>query len=443
MAKTRTLLPGGSGLDGLVRRTVLPGGLRILSEAVPGVRSVSFGLWVDVGSRDETPALAGASHYLEHLLFKGTARRDALAIAAELEEVGGEANAFTAKEQTCFYAKVLDTDLPLAIDINCDMIASSLIKSADVESERSVVLDELAMHDDDPSDVVHDEFSALVFGDGPLGKPILGTVDSMTGMSRARVAGWWRKRYVAPSIVVTAAGAVDHADLVRRVTKAFAGTGLLDTSAPPADLRPDPEPGTTVAASPRVAVFRRPTEQASIVLGGPGLARRDPRRFAFSILMNALGGGMSSRLFQEIREKRGLAYGVYSFSSAYSDAGLWGVSAGCAPKSVRSIVELTREQCSDVAAHGITAVELARAQGQLRGGLILGLEDTGARMDRLGKAELVYGELLSSEQVLARIAAVTLDEVAAVAADVLSRPLSLAVVGPVRADEASYAKMVA
>ena len=421
----------------------MPSGLRILSEAVPGVRSVSFGLWVDVGSRDETPALAGASHYLEHLLFKGTARRDALAIAAELEEVGGEANAFTAKEQTCFYARVLDVDLPLAIDINCDMIASSLIKSADVESERSVVLDEIAMHDDDPSDVVHDEFSTLVFGSGPLGKPILGTVDSMTEMSRARVAGWWRKRYVAPSIVVTAAGAVDHADIVKQVSKAFAGTGLLDASADPAPLRADPKPGVTATTTDRVAVFRRPTEQASIVLGGTGLARRDPRRFAFSVLMNALGGGMSSRLFQEIREKRGLAYGVYSFSSAYSDNGLWGVSAGCAPKHVRSIVDLTREQLDDVAVHGITAVELARAQGQLRGGLILGLEDTGARMNRLGKAELVYGELLSSEQVLARIAGVTLDDVAAIAAEVLAGPLSLAVVGPVKADVSTYAKMVA
>jgi predicted Zn-dependent peptidase len=421
---SRTLTTGTDGA--VVRRTILPGGIRVLSESVPGVRSVAFGVWIAVGSRDESPALSGASHYLEHLLFKGTKRRDALAIAAALDEVGGELNAFTAKEYTCYYARVLDADLPIAVDVVCDMVASSVLATKEVDNERGVILEEIAMHDDDPGDCVHDTFADLVWPTEPLGRPVLGTVESITAMSRTSIAGYYRRRYRSDQLVVTAAGNVDHAALVRLVKQAFATVGVDDSRSPasprPARRRLEFEVGTVVR--------RRPTEQANIVCGVPGLSRHDERRFALGVLNAALGGGMSSRLFQEIRERRGLAYSVYSFASNYTDGGLFGVYAGCHPDKAPQVVELCREQLADAARAGLSADELARGKGQMRGGLVLGLEDTGSRMSRLGKAELVYGELLTVEEMLSRIDAVSLDDAQALAADLLTHPDSLAVIGP-------------
>ncbi|MGI8680536.1 MAG: M16 family metallopeptidase [Mycobacteriales bacterium] len=423
---TRTLSPGRDGDAGIVRRTVVPGGLRIISEAMPAVRSVAFGVWVGVGSRDETPRLAGTSHYLEHLLFKGTHRRDALEIAAVMDAVGGEMNAFTTKEYTTYYARVLDADLPLAVDVVCDLVTSALIATADVESERGVILEEMAMHDDDPADVVHDAFAAAAFGDSPLGRPVIGTVASITALSRSSIAGYYRRRYRPENIVVAAAGNLDHDRLVALVAEAF-GPVLDDPAAVPAAPRAG---GRGPAYRATVAVQRRPTEQANLVLGTRGLPRTDDRRFALGVLNGALGGGMSSRLFQEVREKRGLAYSVYSYASQFADTGLFGVYAGCQPSRVDQVLALCREQLELVAEHGITAAELDRGKGQLRGGLVLGLEDTGSRMSRLGKSELSYGELLSVDEVLGRIEAVTLDDIRALAADVLGGPLALAVIGP-------------
>jgi predicted Zn-dependent peptidase len=422
--RTRTLTSSPDG--GVVRRTVLPGGLRVISEAVPGVRSVAFGVWVGVGSRDETPALAGASHYLEHLLFKGTRRRDALAIAAELEAVGGELNAFTAKEYTCYYARVLDNDLPLAVDVICDMVTSSLVAGREVDGERTVILEEIAMHDDDPGDAVHDIFAAAVWPGSPLGRPVLGTVESITAMSRTSIAGYYRRRYRPGNLVVAAAGNVDHAALVRLVKRGFADVPV-DESDEPAAVRVG---GAPPAFAPAKAVVSRPIEQANLILGSPGIARLDDRRFALGVLNAALGGGMSSRLFQEVREKRGLAYSVYSFTSHYADTGLVGVYAGCAPKKAREVLDICREQVHLVGASGLTAEELERGKGQMRGGLVLGLEDTGSRMSRLGKAELVYGELMTVDEILAAIDAVTLDDVLEVAASVYGGPYALAAIGP-------------
>ncbi|MCW2725671.1 MAG: processing peptidase [Frankiales bacterium] len=399
--------------------------MRVISESLPGVRSVAFGIWVGVGSRDEQASLAGASHYLEHLLFKGTPRRDALEIAEVMDAVGGEMNAFTAKEYTCYYARVLDEDLALAVDLVCDMVASSLIASADVESERGVILEEIAMHDDDPGDVVHDAFTTALYGDGPLGRPVIGSVESIEGLSRTAIAGYYRRRYTPSSMVVAASGGLDHGRLLRLVKKAFADR--LDGDAAPAPLRPA---GRPPASHSRAVVQERATEQAHLVLGGTALRRDDPRRFALGVLNGALGGGMSSRLFQEIREKRGLAYSVYSYASSHADSGLFGVYAGCAPGKVDQVLDLVREQLALVADTGITADELRRSKGQMRGSLVLGLEDTGSRMSRLGKAELVHGELLSVDEILARIDAVTLDDVRDVAGDVLTRPRSLGVIGP-------------
>jgi predicted Zn-dependent peptidase len=423
---TRTLVTEGDG--GLVRRTVLPGGLRIITEAIPHVRSVTFGIWVGVGSRDETPALAGASHYLEHLLFKGTRKRDALEIAAVMDAVGGEMNAFTAKEYTCYYARVLDRDVPLAVDVVTDMVTSSLITGHDVENERGVILEEIAMHDDDPTDVVHDTFAAQIWGDAPLGRPVLGTVETIEAMSRAAIGGYYRRRYRPRDTVVAVAGNVDHATIVRLVRKALKEAGFgLDDGVTPAPARIG---GRAPAFQPGVSVLRRPTEQANIVLGTRGLHRLDERRFALGVLNGALGGGMSSRLFQEIREKRGLAYSVYSYSSQYADTGIFGIYAGCNPERSAEVLAICREELDTVVREGITREELERGKGQLRGSLVLGLEDTGSRMSRLGKSELVYGELMTIDEILGHIEAVGMDDVRSVADDVLGGPLALAAIGP-------------
>ncbi|MCX2967592.1 MULTISPECIES: M16 family metallopeptidase [Streptomyces] len=428
VARTTTPPPGGADGAGTVRRTVLPGGLRVVTETLPTVRSATFGIWAHVGSRDETPTLGGATHYLEHLLFKGTERRDALEISAALDAVGGEMNAFTAKEYTCYYARVLDADLPLAIDVVCDMLTGSLIRPEDVDAERGVILEEIAMTEDDPGDCVHDVFARTLFGDTPLGRPVLGTVETVEGLTRDRVARFYRTHYDPTRLVVAAAGNLDHATVVRQVRAAFERAGAL--TAP--DARPlPPRSGTRrVTTAGRVDLVHRRTEQAHVVLGVPGVSRTDERRWALGVLNAALGGGMSSRLFQEIREKRGLAYSVYSLTSGYADCGLFGVYAGCRPGQVDDVLRITRDQIADVAAHGLPDDELRRAVGQLSGSTVLGLEDTGALMHRLGKSELCWGRQMSVDEMLARFAAVTPDDVRAVAADILGHRPSLAAIGP-------------
>jgi predicted Zn-dependent peptidase len=426
VGSTRTLLRADEG--GLVRRTVLPGGLRVITEAMPGVRSASLGVWVGVGSRDEAPTLAGASHFLEHLLFKGTPSRSALDISEALDAVGGEMNAFTAKEYTCFHARVIDADLPLAVETVADMVTSSRLAGADVESERGVILEEIAMNDDDPDDVVHNLIASRVWGDTPLGRPIAGQPDSIRTLSRSQIAGYYRRRYRADAIVVAVAGNIVHRDVVRLVRRAFGTGGFLDDDR----VRPQAprQGGVSAPFGLGASLVTRPTEQANLVLGLPGLRRGDERRHAAGVLNAALGGGMSSRLFQEVREKRGLAYSVYSYASNYADTGLLGVYAGCAPAKVDDVLTLVREQLIQVAETGISAEELERGKGQLRGSVVLGLEDSGSRMSRIGKADLLHGELPSIDAVLARIDAVDLDDVRALAADLLAATPALAIVGP-------------
>jgi predicted Zn-dependent peptidase len=425
-AVTRTLTT--DPLGGTVRRTVLPSGLRVLTEAIPTMRSVSFGIWVAIGSRDETGSLSGASHFLEHLLFKGTRKRAALDISAEIEAVGGETNAFTTKEYTCYYARVLDQDLPLAIDVMCDLVADSVLDPADVETERGVILEEIAMHEDEPGDEVHDLFARAVFGDHPLGRLISGTEETISAMSRRQIQTFYRSRYRAPSIVIAAAGNLDHAAVLKLIRQALRGTPLDTERAQPGNLRPATPPARTRSA--RTAVEHKESEQAHVVLGCAGISRADERRFALGVLNNVLGGGMSSRLFQEIRERRGLAYSVYSYSSQYADSGLFAVYAGCAPGKVDEVLELTRAELAEVAAHGITEAELARGKGMAKGSYVLGQEDTGSRMSRLAKGELLFGDLMAVDELLAKVDAVDAEEVNALAADLLSRPMSLAVVGP-------------
>src|SRR5690606_32215 len=375
MTRSRTQTLAEDPLGGTVRRTVLPSGVRILTEAVPAMRSVSFGVWVAVGSRDESRPLSGVSHFLEHLLFKGTHRRSALEISAAIEAVGGETNAFTTKEYTCYYARVLDADLPLAIDVVCDLVADSLLAEEDVETERGVILEEIAMHDDEPSEEVHDLFARAIYGEHPLGRMISGTVESISPMTRRQIQGFYHRRYVAPAVLAAAAGNLDHATVVKLVREAFARTDRMSGRASPLPRR------GRDGALPRmrrghIEVRDKETEQAHVVLGTPALARDDERRFALNVLNNALGGGMSSRLFQEIRERRGLAYSVYSFTSQYADSGVFGVYAGCAPGKVYEVLAITRDEVARVADHGLTEEEVTRGKGMLKGSLVLGLEDT-------------------------------------------------------------------
>ncbi|HEY4626630.1 MAG TPA: pitrilysin family protein [Blastococcus sp.] len=415
-------------VGGRVERTELPGGLRVLTETMPGVLSATLGIWVGVGSRDESPELAGSSHFLEHLLFKGTASRSALEIATAMDAVGGEMNAFTAKEHTCYYANVLASDLPLAVTLLSDLVTEACNTPADLESERTVVLEEIAMRDDEPSDAVHDLFAETLFGNTPLGRSVLGTVESIEGLTRDDVHGWYRGRYTMPSIVVTAAGRVEHQQVLDLVTVAF-GDRLAGDGSPAPLRRGDVAPERPARSAGLIA---RNTEQTHLLLGTPAMGRLDERRYAAAVLDTAVGGGMSSRLFQEIREKRGLVYSVGSGLTHYAGTGSFSVYAGCAKKRVPEVLRLIREELGRVAADGLLPEEVARARGQLKGGLVLGLEDTGSRMSRLGKSELSYGEYLSVREVLDRIDAVDEERVRAVATDLFTKDTCLAVVGPYR-----------
>jgi predicted Zn-dependent peptidase len=417
-----------SGGDSAVARTVLPGGLRVITESLPAVRSAAFGIWAGVGSRDEQDAHVGATHYLEHLLFKGTKRRTALDISAAMDAVGGELNAFTGKEYTCYYARVLDADLPLAIDVLSDMVTDSLIEPKEVDAERGVILEEIAMNEDDPTDTVHEAFAARLYGDTPLGRPILGSVDSINAITREQIAEHYAARYTPDNLVIAAAGSVDHDQVVELARTAFAA--VLGGDAAPVAPRLAGSGGRWGEPGTGVELVSRGIEQANLVLGCEGLSRTDDRKFALGVLNAALGGGMSSRLFQEVREKRGLAYSVYSFSSQHADTGIWGVYVGCLPAKADEVLAICREEIATVVEGGLSDAELERGKGQLRGSIVLGLEDPSSRMSRLGKSELVYPGLEPVDEILASIEAVTHDEIRAVAAEILTRPKALAVVGP-------------
>lgn len=419
--------------DSLVRRSVLPSGVRILSEAVPGARSVTIGYWVAVGSRDETPTTFGSTHFLEHLLFKGTLTRSALDIAVSFDSVGGEHNAMTAKEYTCYFAKIQDRDLPMAIDVIADMFTSSVLDREEFDNERSVILEELAMADDDPSDVTSERFFEAVLGEHPLGRPIGGNAETITAVTRDAVWNHYRANYRPQDVVVTVAGAVDHDELVAEVTAALLRAEWnLSAAVAPVERR-DAEGGVIERGSPLVVV-QRPIEQANLILGVPGLAAADPRRATLTVLNSILGGGMSSRLFQEIREKRGLAYSVYSFAPSYSDAGLFGIYAGCSPAKTAQVADLMLSEFRGIASRGVTDEEMRRASGQLSGASALALEDSDTRMSRLGRSELTLGEFLDLDESLRRIAMVTPNDVRELAEELVARPLSIAAVGTVPDD---------
>lgn len=405
------------------QRTDLESGIRILTEYVPGVRSVSLGAWVGAGSRDEPPELNGATHFLEHLLFKGTPTRSAQDIAELFDAVGGDLNAFTAKEYTCFHSRTLDDDLPMAVEVIADMVEHSVLRDEDVESERQVVLEEIGMHDDAPDDIVFDLFNETIWGEHPLGRRIQGRADTVAAMSREQIHGYYRLHYHPGNLVFAAAGNVRHEDVVEAVSKAYA-------HAPAGPTRIARTGDTAPPLRSAVRIEDRKLEQSHVVYGTQGFARNDPDRFALGVLNIVLGGGMSSRLFQEIREKRGLVYTVGSSHTGYAETGLFTVYAATSAKRVREVLALIRDEIARVVEHGITPEELTRGKGHLAGSLVLGLEDTGSRMSRLGKGELCHNEILSPDEVVARIKGVTEDDVIAVGRRVLTQqPWALTVLG--------------
>ena len=410
-----------------VRRTVLPGGLRVVTEFVPSVRSASVGLWVNVGSRDEGPTVAGAAHFLEHLLFKATPTRTAVEIARAVDAVGGELNAFTSKEQTCYYAHVLDDDLEMAVELVADVVLNGVCAHADVELERDVVLEEIAMRDDDPEDTLGEVFLSAMFGDHPVGRPVIGSIESVSAMTRNQLRSFHIRRYTPERMVLAVAGNIDHDHVIAMAREYFGARLVRGRKALP------PRKGAgRPAGRPGLELVTRDSEQTHLTLGVRVPGRHWPDRWAMSVLNNALGGGLSSRLFQEIRETRGLAYSVYSAVDTFSDSGAFSVYAGCLPERFDEVVRLTAEILETVARDGITEAECRIAKGSLRGGLLLGLEDSASRMNRLGRSELNYGQYRSLSSTLRHIEQVRVEQVNAVARKVLSGKFGAAVLGPHR-----------
>jgi predicted Zn-dependent peptidase len=401
-------------------RTTLPNGLRIITQDMTSVRSVSIGMWVDTGSRDETPIEAGASHFLEHLLFKGSQDMSAHYISEALDGVGARHNAFTSKEYTCYWARARDADLPLALNILSEMLQRPAFRQAEIDSERHVVLEEINMNQDDPADVAHEIFMRAMWQDHPISPPILGTKESITEMTRATIADYWARRYSPHSIVVSAAGRIDHDELVDQVQALLGGWEGSAGDRP----RTKPVPGT------RIDITTRDTEQAHLVFGGLGLARDDERRWAHTVADHVLGGGMSSRLFREIREERGLAYAVQSFRMGFLEAGAVGVYVGTTPTQAPEVLELVRSEFAKIIGKGITDDELQRAKGFVKGSLVLSLEDSSSRMNRLGRNEITGLEHLSIDEVVSYVDAVELDDVQEIGAALYAGPFVLGAVGP-------------
>ena len=415
--------------DGAVlRRSILPGGVRVITEAVPGLRSASIGMWFGVGSRDEVSGQEGATHFLEHLLFKGTASRDARAIAESFDMIGGESNAATSKEHTSYYARVQGKDAGQALDVLTDMVTSSLLDPAEVETERGVIVSELADAADDPQDVAQEAFARAAFGEGtPLGRPIGGTYETVTAVPRDAVWEHYQRTYGSDTLVVAAA--VSHEEVCERVAADLAAAGWdCSAASQPRPRRFETEPWT--ALDVHDVTVRRQSEQSHVYLTCQGIATRDERRWPMSVLTTILGGGMSSRLFQEVREKRGLAYTTYAFDTSYAGAGAFGLYAGCAPQDVDEVCTVMVGEFEKLAADGVTERELERARGQIRGSMVLGGEDSLARMGRLGRGEVVTGRLRSMEENLRRLERVTGQDVQDLAAWLLAQRRARVLVGP-------------
>jgi predicted Zn-dependent peptidase len=402
-------------------RTELPSGITVITETMPQVRSVAIGFWVGVGSRDETDEVNGMSHFLEHLMFKGTQKRTAMEISEAFDTLGGELNAFTAKEYTCYYARLLDQHVPDGLEILSDMVQNSKFDAEDITSERKVVIEEINRNEDTPDDRIHDLFVSSLWPDHPLGKPILGHSEIVGNFSREDVVNFYQNEYGYKNLVVAAAGNIEHQLMVDRITSLF--QGIPGEKPVHKEFKPSVQQSTDV--------HTKKTEQAHIVFGTEALHAGDDRRFILSIMDNILGGGMSSRLFQEIREKKGMAYSTYSYHSLYRETGFLAAYAGTTPDNTEEVVRLMKEQFGDLASGGVTDQEVYRAKEHIKGQLMLGLESTGRRMTRLGKLETTKGELLSMDELVERVESVTRDDISALAADLLNpNKMVLTVIGP-------------
>lgn len=412
-----------AGNGNIVQRSIVDG-VRILTEEMPAQRSASIGFWLAVGSRDEAEDGHGATHFLEHLLFKGTDKYTAADISNAFDRVGGEFNAATAKEFTCYHARVLDTDLPMAIDILTSMVTSATLDAELMDVERGVILEELAMDSHDPTNVGHEKLAAHALGSHPLGRPIGGTKEAIGAITHEHMVAHYRRHYRPEELVITVAGGVNHEEVVRRVADALPASWHNDISPAPRRITKQPavlEPGRYFTPLP--------VEQSAVMLGGTGMNTHDEQRFALSVMNVILGGGMSSRLFQEIREKRGLAYTTYALSAGYSDVGYFGLYAGCNPRVADQVSALLEEELEKLS-NGVTDEEMERAHGQISGSIVLALEDTGSRMSRLGRAELVSGEYLGIDASLQRIRTVDAEQVKAVAERFAASERIFITVGP-------------
>lgn len=416
--------------DGDLRRTVTSFGTRIITQHIPATHSAGVSMWVPVGSRDETPEVAGSTHFLEHLLFKGTDTRSAFDIAESFDRVGGETNAETAKEHTAYWARVVSTDLTMAVGTITDMLTNSLLDPAEFEMERGVILDELAMSKDSPTENVHEAFQQAIHGDTPLGRPVGGTPDIISALSRDKVLEHYHRHYAPNNLIVAVAGDIEHEAVVNMVTDALSASNWasqLKSSSRPRQRRS--KLATSEGAQSAEMVRRRDVEQAHVVIGTKGFCALADELPTFNVLLNVLGGSMSSRLFQEVREKRGLAYTTYAFGSSYAETGSFGMYAGTSPAKVDEVEKLMRAQLELLASEGPTALEMERVRGQVRGSVVLGQEDNWSRMMLIGRAE-VSGRYKSIEQAIDAINQVSAEDVKTMATDLVSRDFSRALVLP-------------
>ncbi|MCP5364855.1 MAG: insulinase family protein [Hyphomicrobiales bacterium] len=401
------------------RVTELNNGLRVATDRMPSVETVSVGVWVDTGSRCEPAAMSGASHFLEHMVFKGTRRRDARAIAEEIESVGGHLNAHTSREYTAFYAKVLKEDTALAIDVISDMLQDATLDHSELKREKTVVLQEIMQSLDTPDDVIFDRFQETAFPDQPLGRPVLGSAPLIDGMSRDRLMGFMQEHYGAPRMVLAAAGNIDHDTLVELAKTAFDRL--------PLSCDKTREPGIYRGGEWREA---KDLEQVNLLIGFQSISFRDENFHALSLLSTLLGGGMSSRLFQEAREKRGLVYSIYSYPAAYADTGIFGVYAGTGANEAEELIPLICEELRKIR-HDVGETELARARAQLKSGILMSLESTSARCEQLARQIMVFGRPIPTSETVAKIDAVTPEKVQAVAQRVFAAQPTVAALGPI------------
>lgn len=410
----------------MAQKTTLENGVRLVSETLPQAYSVAVGLWVDVGSRDEPAELGGVSHFIEHMAFKGTARRDALAIAYELDRLGGHANAFTGKENTCFHARALTEHLPEITDILCDIMLHPSYDPVELERERYVIIQEISFVDDTPDDLVHVLFADNIWPGHPLGRPILGTAQNVAGMGRQSMIDYMRSRYVPENLVVSAVGAVDHDQLVALLGDALGALPLVD------------KPNNRVKAQFHTGlhVVQRELEQVQVVMGAAAPSVKNEDRFAASLLNIILGGSMSSRLFQEVREKRGLAYSIYSYLNSYSDLGLMGVGMGVSPDKLGEALKVVFDEMERLGDGDLKHNELSHAKDNIKSSILLSMESSESRMSRLARNEFHFGRHVPVEEVIEKIMAVEIEQVAALANQYLRRGnMSITVLGAADEDK--------